>query len=221
MESLPSGILSLISLSESIFSAVPHIIVNVEGALMSSEIPQSFVSIPLPLPPPENPELIESILEQIFSEGKSGAFYPFPEQGERREMFPSFYLRFTKEQIPQKNLLVFHYFVVHFQMYLEKYKLPYEKVTIAKTSETKVQMLLQLLQSCVMSEGKPYLFGEDQHCYGTILDIHDEDFTVVFFPPDLPLALSFVETKNSEEILRWIQTVPLEYVHFYFSWLQK
>lgn len=69
--------------------------------------------------------------------------------------------------------------------------------------------------------GKPYLFGEDNHCYGTILDIQKDQFSLLFFPPDFPYFLQMIDKKDGKALVKWIQTIPLEYVPMIYKCLQK
>lgn len=80
----------------------PSILIRVDKASTINQ-EEGVLSIPIPLPPIlENPSNVH--LETVFS--PSCHFYPYPEQRERRETFPSFHLQCIRDQIPSDVLLV-------------------------------------------------------------------------------------------------------------------
>ena len=108
---------------------------------------------------------------------------------------------------------------------LKKYSLPFDEIAvsckdISEVYKRSTKWFVDELQNYTR-QGKPYLFGDDRHCYATITNIQKEQFTILFFPPDFPYFLSLVDSKNSKGIITWIQTIPLEYVTMIYSCLQK
>ena len=75
-------------------------------------------------------------------------------------------------------------------------------------------ILLQTYNQASQGSTKPYPYFTDRegHAYGTILEANDLVIKVLFFMVDLPRMVEWMESKNGEAIISWIQTVPLEYV---------
>lgn len=113
------------------------------------------------------------------------------------------------------------------QTYLKNYKLPFDEITLSITDVSEVykqsiKWFADRLQNYIyIRVGKPYLFGEDNHCYGTILDIQKDQFSLLFFPPDFPYFLQMIDKKDGKALVKWIQTIPLEYVPMIYKCLQK
>ena len=75
-------------------------------------------------------------------------------------------------------------------------------------------ILLQTYNQAIQGTTNPYPYFADRegHVYGTILEANDLVIRVLFFMVDLPRMFEWMESKDGEAILSWIQTVPLEYV---------
>ena len=86
-----------------------------------------------------------------------------------------------------------------------------------------IKLFAFILQSCVkqMDDVHAYLLGEDIHVYGVWLDMGENAFKIVFFPPDFPQFVHMMRAKDIQKILSWLQTVPLEYVHIYYAYLKR
>lgn len=89
-----------------VFSLYPTILIRVEKTdLINQEDGNS--SIPIPLLPSSDTTDYQQSLQSIFQSTQPCSFYPYPEQKEKRDMFPLFYLRCIDEQYPSEYLLVF------------------------------------------------------------------------------------------------------------------
>lgn len=86
-----------------------------------------------------------------------------------------------------------------------------------------IMMFSFILQSCgkQMEDVHAYLFGEDNHMYGVCLDMGENAFKIIFFPPDFPQFVHMMKVKDAQKIASWLQTIPLEYVHIFYSCLKR
>ena len=72
-----------------------------------------------------------------------------------------------------------------------------------------IKLFAFILQSCVkqMDDVHAYLLGEDNHVYGVCLDMGENAFKIVFFPPDFPQFVHMMRAKDVQKILSWLQTI--------------
>ena len=111
---------------------------------------------------------------------------------------------------------------------MESEGLPYDVIEVrvnelGEGSRADVSFFYSVLQSCSqqMDKGHVYLEGKDSHVYGLCLDMGDGAFKIVFFLPDFPRFLRMMGAKDASKIVSWLQTIPLEYVRYYYSYLVR
>lgn len=83
------------------FFLYPSVLIRLDKA----NTEEGVSSIPLPLYSQMDSREMSDILNTIFSD--DCPYYPYPEQKERREMFPSFHLRCVEEPISSDLYIVY------------------------------------------------------------------------------------------------------------------
>lgn len=86
------------------FFLFPSVLIRLDRSTVGRN-EEGLTSIPLPLYSQTESKSYTEILEEVF-QSVPCCYYPYPEQKEKREMFPSFQLRYVEELISSELLIV-------------------------------------------------------------------------------------------------------------------
>lgn len=199
---------------------VPSILIQVKSSYFGQQQNVDMLSIVVPLNGQTDSSQLSQreLVEQYYSEpADSSRFYPYPEQRSKRSIFPLYQLRSVaySEREPIREML-------------EKSQLPYDQIDLAlddltKASQQAVDLLVNIVSDTREQNGDvmPFLFGEDNHVYGMIYVENSMTVRILFFPPDFPLLMKRLMNKQTQQIVEWIQTIPLEYVPPVYAFLNR
>lgn len=86
------------------FFLFPSVLIRLDGSTVGRN-EEGLTSLPLPLYSLTESKSYTETLEEVF-QSVPCCYYPYPEQKEKREMFPSFQLRCVEEVISSELLIV-------------------------------------------------------------------------------------------------------------------